>query len=83
MPGGMTRHDEAAVVVSGTIDSRDTWRIALQSDVTANDSDKTFVVPAADEHQIFWIWVELTTTATVGDRQLVIEVIKKLTISSL
>ena len=57
----------------GTFNTTETWRIALQSDVTLNDSDKSFVVPAATEQQIFSIWVELTTTATVGDRQLVIE----------
>ena len=58
----------------GTFNTIDTWRVALQSDITLNDSDKSFVVPADTEQQIFWIWVELTTTATVGDRQLVIEV---------
>ena len=74
MPGGMTRHDEAAVVITGEVNTLDTWRVTLQSDVDLNDSDKNFVTPAATEQQIFWIWVEFTSTATAGDRQLVIEV---------
>ncbi len=50
------------------------WRVSLLADENLNDSDKTFVVPAATEYQILWIWVEFTTTATGGNRQLVIEV---------
>jgi hypothetical protein len=50
------------------------WRVALFSDVTLNDSDKSFQVPLATEWEILWIWVELTTTATVGDRQLEIQI---------
>ena len=50
------------------------WRINILSDEDANDSDKIFDMPADEEWQILWIWVELTTTADVGDRQLVIEV---------
>jgi len=53
---------------------RDTWRISALEDLTADDSDKTFTVPASIEYQILWIWVELTSDATVGDRQLEIEV---------
>jgi hypothetical protein len=45
----------------------------LQSDVTANDSDKTFTVPTGYMWQIISIRVELVTTATVGNRQIVIE----------
>lgn len=52
----------------------DTWRIELQEDETLNDSDKNFPVPAGVEQQIFWILVEFTSTAVVGNRQLVIEV---------
>ena len=52
----------------------DVWQVSLLSDETLNDSDKTFVVPADTEYQILWIWVEFSATATVGDRQIVIEV---------
>lgn len=51
----------------------DTWRVSLQSDETADDSDKTFTVPASTEWQVLWVWVEYTSTVVVGDRQLVIQ----------
>ena len=51
----------------------DDWHPSLQADETANDSDKTFTVPASTEWQVLWIWVELATTATVGARQLVVQ----------
>lgn len=50
------------------------WALASLADETADDSDKTFTVPAATQYQILWIWVELTTTATAGNRQLCIEI---------
>ena len=56
-----------------TIVLPDDWHPELQSDETADDSDKTFTVPALTEWQLLSIWVEYTSTATVGDRQLVIE----------
>jgi hypothetical protein len=46
----------------------------LLSDVALNDSDKSFTVPAATEYQILWIWVEYTSDANAGDRQLQIQV---------
>lgn len=52
----------------------DDWEIVLVSDETANDSDKTLTVPASTYQQVLWIWVELTTTATAGARQLVIQI---------
>jgi hypothetical protein len=51
----------------------ESWRVALQADETANDSDKTFTVPASTEWEILSIWIELSTTATVGNRQIVVE----------
>lgn len=48
-------------------------RATLQADETANDSDKTIAVSASVEWEIMTIWVELITTATVGNRQIVIE----------
>ena len=53
---------------------RDTWRIDLLSDETLNDSDKSFTTTADTERQYLWIWVEFTSTATAGDRQLVVEI---------
>jgi len=61
------------VAVANPLPVSDTWRADLQSDETANDSDKSFTVPASTEWQILWIWVELTTTATAGARQLVVQ----------
>jgi hypothetical protein len=49
------------------------WDVVTVSDETADDSDKTITVPARYEYQVLWIWIELTTTATVGDRQLQID----------
>ena len=51
----------------------DTWVPTLRADEAADDSDKSFAVPASTYEQVLWIWVELTTTATVGDRQIVVE----------
>jgi hypothetical protein len=51
------------------------WRVSLTQDVTENDSDKTFTVPANVEWEILWIWVQYTSTATVGVRQLEIQII--------
>lgn len=48
----------------------DEYEIVLQAEETANDSDKAFTVPAVKTWQILSIWIELITTATVGDRQI-------------
>lgn len=45
----------------------------LESEETLNDSDKTITVPAGQIYWIEWIWVELTTDATVGARQLEVQ----------
>ena len=50
------------------------WSISLQSDETLNDSDKSFTVPANTQWHVLWVWVEYASDATVGDRQLVIEI---------
>lgn len=52
----------------------DTWVPTLVSDEAANDSDKSLTVPAGYWDQVLWIWVELTTTADAGTRQLVVEI---------
>ncbi len=50
----------------------DGWTPALQSDVTANDSDKTFTIPVSTQWQPMAILVDLVTTATVGNRQVTV-----------
>lgn len=50
------------------------WVVGTISDTTLNDSDKSFVVPAATERQILWILVAYAASGTVGNRQLAIEV---------
>ncbi|MBU2177436.1 MAG: hypothetical protein KJ556_20280 [Gammaproteobacteria bacterium] len=49
------------------------WLAALSADEAADDSDKTFTVTAAQEWQIQSIWVELTSSADAGNRQLCVE----------
>ena len=61
--------------VTNPIFVTDVWRVGLVSDEGANDNDKTVItVPGQEEIQILWVWVEYTSDATVGDRQLVVEV---------
>lgn len=47
--------------------------LEVQEDTTADDSDKTFTVPTEERWHVFAIYVELTTTATVGNRQLLVD----------
>lgn len=56
--------------MGGTAAVSETWRAALASSETDNDSDITLTVTAAQEWQLISIWVELVTTATVGNRQI-------------
>lgn len=44
--------------------------MALYGDATANDSDKTYTVPALREWRIESIYAKIETSADVGDRQL-------------
>ncbi len=48
--------------------------VFLQEDVAVNDSDKTFTVPADTEWEILAVQVELISDATVGERQMAVEV---------
>jgi hypothetical protein len=50
------------------------WRVTLAQDITTDDSDKIFTAPPNTEWQILWIWVEYTSTATAGIRQLEIQI---------
>lgn len=42
-------------------------------DAAANDSDKTVVVPAGELWQLDWMHVTLVSDATVGTRQIILE----------
>lgn len=50
------------------------WRAALAVEEAADDSDKTFMVTAGQEWQLQSIWVELTSTADVGNRQMSVQI---------
>jgi len=52
----------------------DGWVVLTISDLTADDSDKNWVTPADVIRQILGIWVEYTSTATAGNRQIVVEI---------
>lgn len=51
----------------------DAWSVLLVNDEAAGNT-KVFDVPAGTEYQVLWVYVELTTTATVGDRQIEIDI---------
>jgi len=53
----------------------DPWVPELQIDEALNDSDKTFTVDADEYWKIQSIWVELITTGTAGNREIVIEIL--------
>jgi len=59
---------------SNPVEFSEAWRVSYTQNRILNDSDKTFTVPAATEWQILWVWVQYTSTAAAGDRQLVVEV---------
>jgi hypothetical protein len=46
------------------------WRVALYPEETITGSNKIVTVPAGQEWQILWIWVEFSSTGTVGTRQI-------------
>lgn len=56
-------------------DTRESWRISNQQDVTTNSSAKTFTVPADTEWQVFSVYANYATNATVGNRQLAVQVL--------
>ena len=59
--------------LGGGASSAKEWTEYTTSDTNANDSDKSITVPASKISEVRHIRVDLTTTATAGDRQLVIE----------
>ena len=60
------------ISIAGTVDVADGWDVIPLSDVTANNSNKLFAVPSGYMYQILWIYVELTSTATAGNRNLAV-----------
>lgn len=52
----------------------ESWRLATLSDVTADNSNKSWTVPASTEYQVFSIYVTLVTGAGAA-RQLVVEIL--------
>lgn len=58
----------------GRLRTYDDWTPSLQSDTNANDSDKTFTVPASTQWRIKSIWVDYTSTAVAGNRQVTVEI---------
>lgn len=46
----------------------------LVKDETLNDSDKTFAVPAGRVWSVLWIWIRMSTTATVGNREIIVDI---------
>lgn len=64
----------AAAPVGGLpVLAEDMWTLDHEIDTTANDSDKTFTIPANEEWHVGWIFVDYTASADVGNRQLVIQ----------
>ena len=61
-------------VDSDTVEVIDTWRVGRTADVTLDDSNKTFVVPAGQEWQVLWVKVYYDATAQQGNRQLEVRV---------
>lgn len=49
--------------------------IRYTTDVALNDSDKTETIASAQTREIVAIGVKLTTTATVGNRQIAVEIL--------
>jgi hypothetical protein len=61
--------------ISGLVSTSENWRVALYPEETITGSNKLITVPAAQEWQILSIWVEYTSTGTVGNRQLSVQVL--------
>jgi hypothetical protein len=72
-PYPVTQVGDGIGSVASPSEMRESWRVDKVAEVTANDSDKTLVVPAATEWEILSINVTLTTTVDVGNRQLALE----------
>ncbi len=49
-------------------------RIVWTRDATTNDSDKSFTVPAGNVWDLRGIYIDITSTATVGNRRPVVDI---------
>ncbi len=58
-----------------TVTVADTWTPALVAEETLNDTDKALTVPTGKIYALVSVWVELTTTATVGNRQVTLRIL--------
>lgn len=67
-PARFTASDFPALIDALT--NRGVGKPVLQINEDLNDTDKVFTVPANVTWEILCIWVELITTATVGNRQM-------------
>lgn len=80
MSGGNTIGDGSGDVLWLLLDTLgrlrifDEWESHLESDEALNDSDKEISVPADYEWILQSIWVEFTSTANAGNRQVTIEI---------
>ena len=54
---------------------RDTWEPLIVSDVAVDDGAKTLTVPTGKQYYVMSIYVKVVATATVGDRQIAVEVL--------
>lgn len=63
------------ILAPGVVSAGEFNQTGTKYDATANDSDKSWTVPANRRWKISWIHVAYTSTATVGNRQLKMEVL--------
>jgi len=60
---------------NGVLYARQIGYPEVQAEETLNDSDKTVTVPAGEEWIVRSVWIEFTTTANAGDRQIEVRVL--------
>jgi hypothetical protein len=58
-----------SVITTSPVPTSENWRVMITSNVIADNSNKTFTVPANREWQILRVFVKYSSTATVGNRQ--------------
>lgn len=64
------RSPGTATPLLGVVGVNHIYGVSQQTDDSANDVDKTFTVPANRQWHILYCYIQLATTATVGNRQL-------------
>jgi hypothetical protein len=65
--------EQVAVTLVNAGGAVDTWTPDTVIDVTADDSDKAFAVPANREWMVMAVQVTLVTTGEAGNRQMAVE----------